>query len=568
MRHLIGVHRLANENSLFSFPVCKPQYVFFNSNQKMALHEQIAATNGFVKTPSSYIIMKPVIWKGLTILLVCLFVCYFVIFTTVENASNIRNRVQKIAKTQEPSTASASKSAVPRSWANSLAFIHVDSGFNEANDHNVSFLVILPYSTTKENISQELQEVDKLSLRKLSNFLGAVKDFDGATCLRQRLTQTEESGHTSPHQGRRTARNISLDSSWCRFITKTWSVHIRNTGPVQEVQLQKYLPKKFNREEMILLQTCNIVQGPYLIRKDIFRRIGGLIDKFGKLTSLEFFLRSKGELKMAKLSNCVWTPKITRADRGSLEGTNIVPEYASFANKYNILRIVTEKRIEWTACVANWKLCPEKPYVKPQGLPGIAAPICCSAVLGKMLTDFKRALNILRLEYRVVYGTLLGAVRSQAIIPWTYDVDIALPKAAFDQNASTFSALQKILGGQYHVGKSFGQHRAHPLWAPYVEIDTAPYFDGPDDLQGNALFSNELEEAVRGMLPVSKFWRTRCYVDFYKGLPQRMKRSSTVIINNEQFLTVKDVDFKLTNWYGKNYQQPAFTGNWSGLSDK
>ena len=101
-----------------------------------------------------------------------------------------------------------------------------------------------------------------------------------------------------------------------------------------------------------------------------------------------------------------------------------------------------------------------------------------------------------------------------------------------------------------------------------MEIDTAPYFNGPDDLQGNALFSNELEEAVRGMLPVSQYWRKCCYVDFYEALPQWMKDSSLVTINNEQFLTVKDVDYKLTDWYGKNYRQPALTGNWSGLSDK
>ena len=143
-----------------------------------------------------------------------------------------------------------------------------------------------------------------------------------------------------------------------------------------------------------------------------------------------------------------------------------------------ILRIVTENRIEWTACVANWKLCPEKPYTKPRGLPSIAAPICCSAVLGQMLVDLTRALDKLGIKYRLVYDTLLGAVRSQAIIPWTYDVDIAIPKSA-SKNQSTFAALRNELGGKYYVGKSFrGRARAHMLMPPYYEVNTAAFFDG------------------------------------------------------------------------------------------
>ena len=171
-----------------------------------------------------------------------------------------------------------------------------------------------------------------------------------------------------------------------------------------------------------------------MIRKDIFHKLGGLQAGFERMTLLEFFLRSKGELKMTKLANCVWTPEIMRADRGALEGSNEVPEYAFFAKKHGILRIVTENRIEWTACVANWKLCPEIPYVRPRDLPSIAAPICCSAVLGNMLRDFKWALNTLGVEYRVVYGTLLGAVRSHSVIPWTHDIDIALPESSFYRN--------------------------------------------------------------------------------------------------------------------------------------
>ena len=492
-------------------------------------------------------------------------ICYLVIFHLAPNRKTFQKQ-KHISGDNDTTT------LFP--W-DSLAFIHLNSASNMA-DNNATFLMIFPYSIKQDNISRELKENDKRSLWKLNRFLGSMKEFHGASCLEEPSTHSTESDSKShdyrpKHKERvKPTGNTSLDPSWCRFITKNWSVHIRNTGPVQNIQLQNFLPSESNGsldKELSTVQSCNILQGPFMIRKDIFHKLGGLLDGFGRMTLLEFFLRSKGELKMAKLANCVWTPEITRADRGTLEGSNKVPEYASFANKHKILRIVTENRIEWTACAANWKLCPEKPYVRPRDLPSIAAPICCSAVLGKMLRDFKLALNTLGVEYRVVFGTLLGGVRSKAIIPWTHDIDIALPESSFYQNTSTFSALQKLLGNQYYVGESFDMERAHLLLPPYIEINTTAFFDGPDDVEGNAFFSDELEEAVKGMLPVSRNWRERCYVDFYEAPVEWMNGSSLVTINNEQFKTVKEIDYELTNWYGKNYLQPALKGNWVGLTD-
>ena len=130
-------------------------------------------------------------------------------------------------------------------------------------------------------------------------------------------------------------------------------------------------------------------------------------------------------MKLAKLKNCVWSGEIRRADRGPLEGSPHFLEYARFGFYHNVLRIITESRIEWTTCVANWKLCPEKPNVRSRDI-NTFRPICCSAVLGELLDDIVWAMDTLNIEYRIVYGTLLGAVRSRAIIPWTHDVDIAL----------------------------------------------------------------------------------------------------------------------------------------------
>lgn len=110
--------------------------------------------------------------------------------------------------------------------------------------------------------------------------------------------------------------------------------------------------------------------------------------------------------------------------------------------------------------------------------------------------------------------------------------------------------------------------RVHSLMGPYIDVDTAPVFDGPDDLEGNLLFSSDIEEAVKGMLPVSENWRDRGYADLYWSPSVWMNGSSLVTINNQQFVTVKQVDYELTNWYGKDYREPVLKGNWVGFSDQ
>ena len=505
----------------------------------------------------------------LPFLLLCSSLCYFCLVgfnfnwrkDIKRNDSEMETQIPRISSiffANYSAKSNGSNSSALLSRRDSVAVIHSDLSYSSAVNNNTLYLLILPFSTKELEIDRVLEDKDKHSVRMLSDFLRSRKQFHGATCMQQ------QGSHEMKASG-----NFMLDQSWCRFVKKMWSVHIRNTGPVKNLTLQKSLRLDSDSETGTtdaLVQTCNIVQGPFVIRKNEFQKIGGLIDGFGKLSLLEFFLRSKGELKIAKLGSCAWTPKIKRTDRGNLKSSKEVPEYANFANKHTVLRIVTENRIEWTACVANWKMCPEKPYVEPRGLPGVAAPICCSTVLWKMLSDFVRGLNKLGLEYRIVDGTLLGAVRSKAIIPWTYDIDIALPTSVY-KNTSTYTALEKVLENQYYIGWSFmNMPRGHILVSPYIDVNTAPYFDGPEDLEGKALFSSELEEAVKGMLPVSQDWRQRGYVDFYEAGQALMEGSSIVTINNKQFVTVKDVDKMLNTYYGKNYRQPALKGEWSGLS--
>lgn len=538
--------------------------------------------------------------KLLTLLLLCSGVCHLLIleFTSNNNSNSVPLQTLNLTTLDKrdgnssnvasenvndlPSSVASLKPTYTGEWQNYFSFVYSNGGSSSSTvtDENNRYVMVLPFSKTEEKASHDLAEDDKLSLQKLHEFLDVMVDFDGATCS-QPSTGHKQAGYEYREKLYNQRKN-SLDSSWCRFITKKWSLHIRNTGPVLNTHLRNktstnlsYLNKfslsDFANGKMITYQVCNIAKGPFVMRTDVFHRTGGLLNGFGRMALLEFFLRSKGELKIAKLVNCTWTRGITRVDRGTLEGSNFVPEYAAFGNKFNILRIVTDNRIEWTTCIANWKLCPEKPYVKPTELPDVAAPICCGVVLFQMLKDITWALTQLGVEHRVIYGTLLGAVRSQTIIPWTCDVDIALPKADY-RNVSTYSSVAELLktnGCHYYLGMSFmGMPRGHMLMGPYIEVDTAPFFHGPDDLEGsNLLFSSKIEQAIQGMLPVASGWRERRYVDFYVSPSVWLNGSALATINNEKFITLKDIDYELTNWYGKGYLQPALRGEWFGYSD-
>jgi len=132
---------------------------------------------------------------------------------------------------------------------------------------SASLLMIFPHSAIEEEIKplQELAENDRRAVLKLSEFLDLKKEFDGATCLRQHpSTQNRRDEHETGDESK-TAGKISLQSSWCQFI-------IRNTGPVLKVKLRKHFRNKSVAEnsfyeEEILLQICNILQGPFVVRK-------------------------------------------------------------------------------------------------------------------------------------------------------------------------------------------------------------------------------------------------------------------------------------------------------------
>lgn len=137
------------------------------------------------------------------------------------------------------------------------------------------YILVLPRKSSCISCTRESCH----GVRHLVNILESSSDFDGATC--------SDDDHS--------IFNTSLKS--CIFFTKHWSIVIQEGGELQTRQIAGQLLSFFN---------CNIVEAPFLIRRNVFNRLG-LRPSHGETTLIDFFLRSKGALKIASSINCSFT---------------------------------------------------------------------------------------------------------------------------------------------------------------------------------------------------------------------------------------------------------------------
>jgi lipopolysaccharide cholinephosphotransferase len=66
-------------------------------------------------------------------------------------------------------------------------------------------------------------------------------------------------------------------------------------------------------------------------------------------------------------------------------------------------------------------------------------PPCSAEILKEMLILIVKALEEAQVNYWVSYGTLLGAVRNQTIIPWTADIDFVIKGEEYKNLGNIFA---------------------------------------------------------------------------------------------------------------------------------
>jgi|EP00945_MAST-04E_sp_MAST-4E-sp1_P007092 hypothetical protein len=112
---------------------------------------------------------------------------------------------------------------------------------------------------------------------------------------------------------------------------------------------------------------------------------------------------------------------------------------------------------------------------------------CPSTRIG-MLDYLIEKLREENISYAITYGTLLGALREKSIIPWTADVDLAIPDLKSSKVQSVFSSLECFYGdvgpGVFHfwskapnmqfVNYGFMGIQSHTV---YVDVYSMPLSD-------------------------------------------------------------------------------------------
>ncbi len=407
----------------------------------------------------------------------------------------------------------------------------------------VKYVLMVPHklqSRLKAHGTTSLALEDHEVLRKITEFLDTHTEYDGAT------------GMTTRMQAKRFDKaKTLLEQSACKVLVKNWTMIIRNFGPIHHESGD-------DGKGLGWYQECNIAETAFVLRKEVFLSLRWRAE-CGSMSHLDFFVRSNGALKIAKLSNFFFSHALTYSDRGILEGSRDFIDYSTLGQLHSILRIVRPDKIEWTKCTDDKQFCPEKPLSSRTNTLAAADgfPICCDVVMDDILASTVDAMNQIGMKYRIVYGTLLGAVRSQAFIPYSDDVDVAIHKA--DNNRyDSFLLMQQILGPRYFVAWKTNPPvtRVYPHFASTVAVDSQRHFKHDNSLESYSLFDSKILKEMEKLLPVKNILLEQRYVDLYPSPETWFGKSTQVTINNRRYLGMSDnVDKFLRSWYGDDYMK-------------
>ncbi|XP_031570551.1 uncharacterized protein LOC116304901, partial [Actinia tenebrosa] len=147
----------------------------------------------------------------------------------------------------------------------------IDSVSNLPHDTKAKYIVIIPHRTKNSSLGLNiLEKKDQRSMMFLAEILTSLEDLDGATCVSKAVLSdmVETYDMFSRELLGLPWSKIFLNSSWCNFARRNWSIQIRNRG---SFKVLNYISSDNFRG---IFQLCNIINGPVVLRKDKFFEIG------------------------------------------------------------------------------------------------------------------------------------------------------------------------------------------------------------------------------------------------------------------------------------------------------
>jgi len=127
------------------------------------------------------------------------------------------------------------------------------------------------------------------------------------------------------------------------------------------------------------------------------------------------------------------------------------------------------KTIRLQSLVEPWERCMRFSYRRncQPGSGGPDDPPCNADILREMLFSLIDAMESSQIPHWVSYGTLLGAIRQNAILPWTADADIVVPGEEF---AGISNKIKRVLEKN---GYMFFPDKTYPNLGRVCMIETA-----------------------------------------------------------------------------------------------
>ena len=394
------------------------------------------------------------------------------------------------------------------------------------NSETMKYVFILPHKLEQEfrlRGFKGLSLPDRNNVLKLIRFLEADTEYDGATGSRY----VSPAGNNDKTKSLKQRSKMSLQKTACRFSIKHWSVVIRNTGPIA-------IPENSDS----LVQVCNLVQGAFLLRKSIFQSLKWN-PEYGKLATLDFFLRSRGKLRIAKLADSRLSRSLNKQDRGQYIGYSgrMFKDYGKIGKNHDVLRIVYPERVEWTKCAPFSKessVCSRKTQLRSQSNVPLYSfmPICCSSVMNKMLRDVANAMIFAQVDFRVIYNTQMERKPgSKILILNKPELNLAVHKKDND-NSTVHVTLQRLLGPKYFVGEKMHTRLPISLIVPHF---TPSRRVNRTNSGGNFLFKHNVILEMKKLLPVTGDLKERGYIKLHPSPQQYFLSSSTVLIGGQKY---------------------------------